>query len=84
MPEPLRTFSFGGGVQSVAALVSAAAGRIDFPTFLFANVRADSEHPAVLAYLEQYAKPYAATHGIELIELHRTRRDGSVEHSTGG
>lgn len=79
MPEPLRTFSFGGGVQSVAALVLAATGRIKFPTFLFANVGADSEHPATLAYLENYAKPYAAAHGIELIELHRTCRDGTPE-----
>ena len=29
----LRFFSYGGGVQSTAALVLAARGEIDFPTF---------------------------------------------------
>lgn len=41
----LRVFSYGGGVQSTAALVLAAQGRIDFPAFVFANVGEDSEHP---------------------------------------
>lgn len=72
-----RVFSFGGGVQSTAALVLAAQGKIDYPTFLFCNVGADSENPETLAYVEQCAKPYAAEHGIELIELHKVRRDGS-------
>lgn len=67
----LRSFSFGGGVQSTAALVLAAEGRIDFPLFLFSNVGADSENPATLKYVEEYAKPYAADHGIELVELER-------------
>jgi hypothetical protein len=62
-----------------AALVLAAAGRIDFRTFLFANVGADSEYPGTLTYFEQYAKPYAAANDLELIELHRVRRDGSRE-----
>ncbi|WP_428963925.1 phosphoadenosine phosphosulfate reductase [Micromonospora fluostatini] len=75
----LRVFSYGGGVQSTAALVLAAQGRIDFGVFLFANVGDDSEDPATLAYLERYAKPYAALHGIQLIELHRQRRDGTRE-----
>lgn len=67
----LRSFSFGGGVQSTAALVLAAQGRIDFPLFLFSNVGDDSENPATLRYVEEYAKPYAAEHGIELVELER-------------
>jgi 3'-phosphoadenosine 5'-phosphosulfate sulfotransferase (PAPS reductase)/FAD synthetase len=75
----LRVVSFGGGVQSTAMLVLAAAGRIDFAVFLFANVGNDSEYPGTLDYLHQVAKPYAALHGIQLIELHRTRRDGSTE-----
>lgn len=79
MPEPLATFSFGGGVQSVACLVLAATGRIDYRTFLFANVGDDSEHPGTLTYLQQHAKPYAAAHGLALIELHRVRRDGTRE-----
>jgi hypothetical protein len=67
----LRTFSFGGGWQSMAALVLAAQGRIDFQTFLFANVGQDSENPHTLRYFERYAAPFAAAHGLTLIELER-------------
>lgn len=67
----LRIVSFGCGVQSVALLVLAAQGRIDYPTFLFANVGADSENPATLRYLADVAKPFAEANGIELHELHR-------------
>ncbi|MGW4752201.1 phosphoadenosine phosphosulfate reductase [Streptomyces chartreusis] len=74
-----RVFSFGGGVQSVACLVLAAQGRIDFDTFLFANVGEDSEDPRTLDYFREYAKPYADAHDLRLEELHRTRRDGSTE-----
>lgn len=75
----LRAFSYGGGVQSTAALVLAAQGRIDFRTFVFANVGHDSEDPRTLAYIEQHAKPFAAAAGLELVETERVRRDGSVE-----
>src|SRR5947209_5246716 len=54
----IRVFSYGGGVQSTAALVLAAQGKIDYPTFLFCNVGADSENPETLTYVEQYAKLY--------------------------
>lgn len=74
----MRAFSYGGGVQSTAALVLAAHGIIDFPVFLFANVGDDSEDPKTLAYVNQYAKPYAALHGIQLVELRRERRDGTT------
>jgi hypothetical protein len=67
----LRSFSFGGGWQSTAALVLAAQGRVDFRTFLFANVGDDSEDPATLAYVEKYARPYAKAHGLELTTLQR-------------
>lgn len=73
----LRVFSFGGGVQSTAALVLAARGEIDYKTFLFANVGADSEYPATLRYIADHSAPYAAAHGIELVEIRRTLRDGS-------
>lgn len=73
----LRAFSFGCGVQSVAALVLAAHGEIDFPLFLFANVGADSENPGTLDYLTAIAAPFAKANGIELVELHKVRRDGS-------
>jgi hypothetical protein len=75
----LRCFSYGGGVQSTAALVLAAQGKIDFKIFLFSNVGDDSEHPDTLRYVEEVAKPYAAAQGIELMELRKIKRDGSVE-----
>jgi hypothetical protein len=53
--------------------VLAATGRLDVRTFLFCNVGNDSEDPATLEYVERVAKPYAAAHGIELIELRKTR-----------
>lgn len=65
----VRAFSYGGGVQSTAALVLAAEERIDFPLFLFANVGDDSENPATLRYVREVAQPFAARHGIELMEL---------------
>lgn len=75
----LRTFSYGGGVQSTACLVLTAQGKLDFPIYLFCNVGDDSEHPATLRYVEEYAKPYAAAHGIELHELRHIRKDGTEE-----
>lgn len=72
----LRTFSYGGGVQSTAALVLAVQGKIDFRIFLFCNVGDDSEHPATLEYVEKYAKPYATANGIELAELAPTSYGG--------
>ena len=79
MTTPIRSFSFGGGVQSMSALVLAAEHHIDFPLFVFSNVGDDSERAATLRYVEEYAKPYAAEHGIELVEVQRIRRDGTVE-----
>ena len=67
----LRTFSFGCGRQSMAALILAARGEIDFPTFLFCNVGDDSENPATLDYFFEYAGPYAERHGIGMLELRR-------------
>ncbi|MFC0861649.1 phosphoadenosine phosphosulfate reductase [Sphaerimonospora cavernae] len=60
-------------------LVLAAQRQIDFPTFLFANVGDDSEHPATLAYVREVAMAYARQHGIEIHEIQRRRRDGSIE-----
>lgn len=75
----LHVFSYGGGVQSTAALVLAAQGKIDYRTFLFCNVGEDSENPDTLAYVHEVAMPFAHEHGLELIELHKVRRDGSLE-----
>ena len=77
--DGLRAVAYGGGVQSTCLLVLAAQRRIDFGVFLFAHVGHDSEDPATLDYVQRYAKPYAAEHGIPLVELHRIRRDGSKE-----
>jgi hypothetical protein len=79
MADHVRAVAYGGGVQSTALMVLAAQRRIDFGVFLFANVGADSEDPATLQYVERHAKPYAAVHGIQLVELHRVRRDRTVE-----
>lgn len=78
-PQRLRSFSFGGGWQSTAALVLAAQGVIDFRLFLFANVGDDSENPDTIRYVHEHAMPYAAAHGIELVELWRTTKEGQTE-----
>jgi len=77
----LKVFSFGGGQQSMAALVLAAEKRIDFPTFLFANVGDDSEHPATIEYFHNYARPFAAEHGLELVELRRVMKRTGEERT---
>lgn len=77
--EPLRVISYGGGVQSTALLVLAAQKRIDFTTFLMANVGDDSEDPRTLDYVHNVAMPYAAQHGITIHLLDRIKRDGTVE-----
>jgi len=74
----LRVVSFGGGVQSTALLVLAAQERIEFRSFLFANVGDHAENPDTLAYVEQVARPYADDHGIELAEIRWTTRAGKV------
>lgn len=75
----LRTFSYGGGTQSTAALVLAATGELDYRVFLFANVGEDSERPATLRYVHEIAMPYAEAHGIELLEVRKRLRDGTTQ-----
>lgn len=70
----IRTFSYGAGVQSTAAMVLASEGKIDFQTFIFANVGANSEDPRSLAYLAEVAHPFAARHGLQLIEVQQMRK----------
>ena len=72
----MRYFSYGGGVQSTAALVLAAQGKLEADAFLFANVGDDSEHPATLRYLREIAIPYAQAHGLTLEVLQRTDKHG--------
>lgn len=77
--QPLRIISYGGGVQSTALVILAAQGRLGkIDAALFANVGDDSEHPATLDYVRNIAKPWAAEHGVSVIELARTMRDGST------
>jgi len=73
----IHALSYGGGVQSTAMLVLAAECVIPHRLALFANVGADSENPRTLDYIERYTKPYAATHGIELVELHKRDKHGT-------
>jgi hypothetical protein len=75
----VRAFSYGGGVQSTAALVLAARGEIDFPLFIFSNVGEKAEHPASLAYVRDVAEPYAAEHGIELVTVSATYKGEPVD-----
>lgn len=72
----LRVFSSGGGVQSTAALVLSAEGRIDFPIHLFSNVGDDSEYQGTLDYVREVSMPYAERHGIEFHELTKVNRAG--------
>lgn len=72
---PIRIFSFGGGVQSHAALVLQAQGKLPlgYSLFMFANVGHDSENPATLRYIEEYTKPFCRKHGISFMEVQKTR-----------
>lgn len=74
----MKVVSFGGGTQSMSLMVLAAEGRLEVDAFLFANVGADSENPDTLRYVEEHARPYAAAHGLEFVELRRVMRDGST------
>ena len=69
--DRVRAFSFGGGVQSMAALVLAAQRRIPYRVFIFANVGEDSENPATLRYYREYAQPFALEHGLKLLEVQK-------------
>lgn len=75
----LKVFSYGGGVQSTAALVLAAQERIDFTTFLFCNVGHDSENPETIKYVNEVAVPFAREHGIEIVELQKVLRTGKTD-----
>ena len=87
MNDPLRTISYGGGVQSTALVILAATRDPDFEavmgdrvaTALFANVGDDSEHPATLEFVRQVVQPWAAERDVQVHELVRRRRNGDVE-----
>lgn len=75
----LHTISYGGGVQSTALLALAGTGRLPHRTFLFANTGDDSEHPDTVAYVRDVAIPWGREHGVDVIEVQRTMRDGTTE-----
>lgn len=77
----LSVFSFGGGRQSVAALVLAAQGKlpVEFDHWLFSNVGNDSEYPATIAYFHNVVVPFADKHGIDMQMLHKVGRDGEIK-----
>jgi hypothetical protein len=79
----MNIISYGGGVQSTALLVLAAQRRIGATHAVFANVGDDSEHPATLRYVREVAMPWAAEHGVQVVELSRVRRTGEVETLRG-
>lgn len=47
---------------------------LDFPIHIFANVGDDSENPDTLAYIRDYARPFAEQNGIQYIELQPKKR----------
>lgn len=69
-------FSCGGGVQSTAALALAVQGRIQYRTFVFANVGDKAESPDTLRYVKDILKPFALKHGIEWIDVAWIDRQG--------
>jgi hypothetical protein len=72
--NPVRLFSFGGGVQSTAVLVLQAQGKLwrPYDWFVFADVGHDSENPDTITYVETIAKSYAAKYGIKFVEVQKT------------
>lgn len=79
MTKSLTIISYGGGVQSTAMLVLAAQGKlgVDVDAAVFANTGDDSEHPATLDFIRDYARPFAEAAGIPIHQVQYTRRDGS-------
>jgi hypothetical protein len=87
MTEPIRVISYGGGVQSTALVILAAQRDPEFETVmggqvtdaLFSNVGDDSEHPDALAFVREVVAPWALEQGVNVHELRRVKRDGTVE-----
>jgi hypothetical protein len=72
----MKIFSFGGGVQSMTAMILTVQGKLDYTHFVLANVGDDSENPDTLHYVEQIAKPYAERYGLRLVEVKREQKPG--------
>ena len=66
----IRIVSYGGGIQSTAMLVLASQGKLGpITATVFANTGDDSESPHTVAYVKDHARPFAALHGIEFVEV---------------
>lgn len=79
----IHSFSYGGGVQSTAALVLASQGKLPatddsfrWDVFIFANVGERSEHPSTIAYVRDVALPFAQKSGVDLRTVQRKDRQG--------
>lgn len=72
-----KLFSFGGGVQSNAALVLASQGRIDYRHFVFANVGDRAENPETIEYIKKYSVPFAEKHGLAFYVVSRKDKEGN-------
>jgi len=72
----MRVFSFGGGVQSMSALVLSAQQKLPYTHFIFSNVGDDSENPDTIAYIHDVAMPYASQHGLHIVEVKRDVKEG--------
>lgn len=75
----MRLFSFGGGVQSVAAMVLSAQGKLPYTHFIFADVGRDSENPDTLHYIDNVVKEYAERHGLHYIETKWERTEDRAQ-----
>jgi hypothetical protein len=75
----MRVFSFGGGIQSTAALVLSAQRKLPYTHFVFSNVGDDSENPDTIAYIQEVAIPYAEEFGLQVIEVKRQVKDGKPQ-----
>lgn len=75
-----RFISYGGGVQSTALIVLAATGEIPpVRAALFSNVGDDSEHPTTNRYVREIMIPWAKEKGVNVVELHRTLKNGQIQ-----
>ena len=75
---PKRYFSYGGGIQSTAALVLAAQRVIEYPVFVFCNVGADSEDPATLQRWQEIREKRPALFW-KAVDLEKTLGQRQVE-----
>ena len=74
----MKTFSFGGGVQSTAVLALQSMGELAEPFDVYLLADTGDEHPDTYDYLEAFHRPLAESCGAELHTLKKTWKDGST------